>query len=145
MAFVGFNEYRSFLFFACKMNQLEIGGKDLVIIELYITLMNQLQEEGKLLRMTKPVVQTMLSIQMAIGDTAIEKFWLPLLEFLALSLEQRVEEDPNYTMELHEFSNLLSILARKENLIRELGSSSEKEDYGKNVVERIYKAITATP
>lgn len=54
---------------------------------------------------------------MAIGDAELETFWRPLLEILALSIEHRFIEDPTYVIPVRPLSNLLAILANKQEII----------------------------
>ena len=56
---------------------------------------------------------------MAIGNAELETFWGPLLEILALSIEHRLIEDGTYVIAPRPLSNLLAILANKQEIIEQ--------------------------
>ena len=46
--------------------------------------------------MLQKVIQGMLSLHLAMGTTEVSDFWEPLFEILAVSMEQKLQEDASY-------------------------------------------------
>ena len=86
--------------------------------------------------MLQKVIQGMLSLHLAMKkEVSDSDFWEPLLEILAGSMEQKLQEDASYRkkqplIDLRPTSNLLSMLA------------SKKECVNPEVITKLYSLVT---
>lgn len=62
-------QYKNFLYSACKIKAIDMKSKDAIILEIFCQKITQLAERGKLPAETPSVIQSMLSVHLAIGDS----------------------------------------------------------------------------
>ena len=125
-----FPPFCTFLFSACKMRLLDDTS---VILDVYHQKLEDMQVAGNLKTHIRLVIQSMLSVNMAVGDSPAVSpaYWESLFQTLALSIEQRVQEDPDWKLHLLPTSNLLSLMAAKQEFFED-----------STLIDRIYNLVT---
>lgn len=69
-----------------------------VILDVYSQKLEEMQAAGNLKMQFRLVIQSMLSVHMAVGDSPAVSptYWESLFQTLARSMEQRAQDDPSF-------------------------------------------------